>query len=175
MNQNNNATKKEKKINFSPMQEWKNFRYFSCGDEIKQEAITQLKQRECLLPNDAPNKEKIKKDARYHATNFAKRLGNNGRAKRYGLQNIVGNIRGLMAAQELSVLYYYITNLYGMVYWSAPYNMQRMPVNPDAFGIYLTEYTKAFIKSLESINTEEAKPKAEKIEEAEVEKPYETD
>ncbi|MCL2637500.1 MAG: hypothetical protein FWD48_03935 [Oscillospiraceae bacterium] len=126
------------------MQEWKNFYFFLCGEEAKQSATQLLIDRDYLLPTEQPNQEKITSEARYFAASLAERLKGNRNARRFGLSGIAENIGTLTALQDLSLLYFYIGNLYGSVLWRMPYNLQRLAVNHDALGMYLNVFADTF-------------------------------
>jgi len=157
MNNNENTNRK----NTISMQEWKNYMFFICDDETKANAVTLLKERDYLLSNGKPNQDEITKEAQFFARSLAERLASSYRAKRFGLQNIADNVNKFSEMQDLSALYFYISNIYGMVFWRVPYNLQRLPVNPKAFDMYMKVYTDTFIESLsqtEPIPDTEEKP-----------------
>ena len=143
------------------MQDWKNFHFFFCDEQTRQAAKKLLVDRDYLLPSDDArhqgawcNQEVITSEARYFAKELVERLKGNRDARKYGLKRIAENIETISAMQDLSLLYFYIGNLYASARWQMPYNLQRLPVNHDAFSMYLSVYTDTFISCVNEAETE---------------------
>lgn len=146
-------------------QDWKNFHFYYCDDETRGSVTQLLIERDYLLPTEMPNQEKITTEAQFFAISLAERLNTSRGTQRFGINNISDNISRLVAAQDLSTLYFYVCNLYGTVFWRVPYNLQRLPVNPDAFSMYLSVFSDTLIECINNMNTENT----------EVEQEYEED
>ena len=154
---NNSINTTEKKRLPISKQDWTNFNFFVCDDETRKQALRLLKERDYLLSNGMPNKEKITEEAEFFADSLAKRLTGNWQAKRFGIRNVAENIRRFTEIRDLSALYFYITNVYGTVWWNAPYNLQRLPVHQEALSLYLNVFSNTFIKQV----TQSESPAAE--------------
>ena len=136
------------------MQDWRNFHFFFCNEQTQQAAKKLLVDRDYLLPSDMPNQEEITSEARYFAKELVERLKGNRDARKYGMKRIAENIETISAMQDLSLLYFYIGNLYASARWQMPYNLQRLPVNHDALSMYLSVYTDTFISCVNEAETE---------------------
>ncbi|MCL1831752.1 MAG: hypothetical protein FWG45_02425 [Oscillospiraceae bacterium] len=132
-------------------QDWKNFFFYTCGEDEKQSVLELLKAREYLLSNGEPNIEIITKEATFFAGSLAERIKNRRQARRYGFRKIAANVQRFSELGDTSALYFYITNVYGMVRWYAPYNLQRLPIHRDALKAYLAVFSEVFVKRLSEI------------------------
>jgi hypothetical protein len=126
------------------MQDWKNFHFFICDEQTKEAARKLLVNRDYLLPSNMPNKDKITDEAKHFASELVERLKGNRDANKYGLRRIAENVESIYVMQDLSLLYFYIGNLYASARWQMPYNLQRIPVNHDALSMYLSVFTDTF-------------------------------
>ena len=132
-------------------QDWKNFYFFTCSENEKANALTLLKVRNYLRSDGQPNNDVITKQATFFAESLAERIKSRRQARRYGFRKIAANVQRFSELGDTSALYFYITNVYGMVRWYAPYNLQRLPVQREAFAMYLVVFASKFIEKLNSI------------------------
>lgn len=159
-NTTENLGKRNTKTYSISMQEWKNFHFFLGDDNVNENVTNLLIERGYLIRSGnqskrkslMPNQEKITEDARFFAASLCERLAKTRRVRKFGLSKISDNIAKLVEIQDLSVLYFYIANLYGMVFWQVPYNLQRLPVNPDALSMFLSIFANTFIECIVKID-----------------------
>jgi hypothetical protein len=132
-------------------QDWKNFYFFTCTEKERKEALKLLKERNFLNANGTPNRETIEKQATFFADSLANRVSKHWRARRYGFGKIADNVAKYAGESDTSALYFYLTNIYGMVWWYAPYNLQRLPVHREAFKAYLDIFSGTFVARMNEI------------------------
>jgi hypothetical protein len=140
-----NADQNEQRRFQISKQDWANFRFFACGDDVRSAALNLLKERDYLLPNEQPNLDKITAEAEFFAKSLVERLITNRQMRRFGIQRIADKLREFVKSEDWTAMYFYITNIYGMVRWYAPYNLQRLPVHPTALIGYLSVFSETFV------------------------------
>jgi|GEM_PF-3047409 len=128
--------------------EWRDYEFFLCDGEKKEEVTKMLTERGFLLPSGKPNKEKITEEAKLLADKLALRLSKSDRARHFGLANIAAYTDKFNVKDEQVGLYFYMIYLYGSVLWRVPYNVQRLAAAPAALSAYLEVFAVSFAASL---------------------------
>jgi hypothetical protein len=154
---NKNNNKRTNKY-YSSTLEWRDFEFFVCDEKQKDEVIQMLIEREFLLPSKMPNEAVLKSNAQTFANQLADRITRSSRAKHFGLTTLADNVMKFSKHANKADLFYYMAYLYGSVYWRVPYNIQRLPVAPDAMEIYVDTFAETLAVCLnnfdEADNTE---------------------
>jgi hypothetical protein len=108
-----NTNSNEKRKYYISKQDWMNFRFFTCTDEVKEATLSLLTERKYLHSDGTPNEEEITKEANFFANSLAQRFVENRYVRRIGALTLIRSIRKFTEKEDLSALYFYVMNIYG--------------------------------------------------------------
>lgn len=142
---------RSKRPPFPMRQDWRNFQYqLNIADDVAKKLLIE---RELLLSDGTPNKERIESEAHFFGSTLAIRVYESRYMQNLGISDIIENISALIDNDDvITLLYFYIGNLYGAVQWNMPFNLQRLPVNPEALSVYLYTFAESFLNAAEKMD-----------------------